>query len=380
MIYNVRVRARAQRAPRPGYTLARCYLTVQNKLDFYSSHHRVTCPTSTMNNTSNTSCLTQFDTTAYKIATGLRVSLSFVSLLCILSIIGLVILFKKYRFFTQRLILYMCIAAAVSSLVGTLNAVATIAYTSSALTGYCVFIGFMDQYAGCCVLLAQTVLTLVVFLKVMFNKNTDRLEILYFVIIFFSPILICWIPFINQAYGANGPWCWITSTDQFCQRFIFGFVCQLLVWYIPLYLLMATLFIMLLVVIVSLHRRRFRWEGVYDPNSTAFNTTMEKEARPLIAYPLIFISLNFVLLINRLYNIINPGGDNEVLWFISAISYPLQGAIIALAYTLDADTRKNITIANIKAAVIHFRSEEQIKEYPIRYETGLSESLYIREN
>ena len=336
-----------------------------------------------MNNTSmmnNTSCSAQFNTTIYKTITGVRVGLSFISLLCILFIIGLVILFKKYRFFTQRLILYMCIAAAISALSGTLNVVATFAYTSDALTGYCVFIGFLDQYTGCCVLLAQTVLTLVVFLKVTFNKNSDRLEILYFLIIFFSPILICWIPFINQAYGANGPWCWIISTDQFCQFFLFGFLCQLFVWYIPLYLIMATLLIMLFVVLVSLHRRKRRWEGVYDPSSTAFNTTMEKEARPLIAYPLIFISLNLVLLINRLYNIINPGGDSEVLWFISALSYPLQGVIIALAYTLDAETRKTITLPNIKAAIIRFRSEDQVKDYPISYENNLSESFYLKEN
>ena len=340
-----------------------------------------------MNNatSANTSCI--FDTPAYKAVSGVRAVLSFISLVCILLIVLLILLFKKHRFFTQRLILYMCIAAASSELSGCLNVTGTIAYTSTSLSSYCVVIGFLDQYTGCCVLLAQTVLTLVVFLKVMFSKNTERLEIPFFIFIFFSPILICWIPFINLAYGPDGPWCWIRNSDEQCKRFLFGSLCQLLVWYVPLYLIMGTLTILLTIVIVTLRKRRYQYKGSYDPQAFAVNTRMEREARPLIAYPIIFIVLNMVLLINRIYKIVNlsegnisPSPGSEVLWFISAMSYPLQGVIIAAAYTLDPETRRKITFNQIRAAAMSFTTVDKIEEYPIEFEKDVSKSFYIREN
>ena len=314
----------------------------------------------------NTSCIHLFDTVEYKAVTGIRAILSFISFFSILFIIALIVLFKKYTFFIQRLILYLCIAAASNALVGGINVIGTIAYTSSSLAGYCAFIGFMDQYTGWWILMAETVITIDVFVRVMFSKDTKKVELVYCCLIFGFPILFNWIPFIHSAYGGGGPWCWIKYINDDCSPFLFGMVIQFVIWYVPLYLTMAILTILLVIVLVTLHRRKSRWTGTYDPSASGAQERMEKEAQPLVAYPLIFIVLNLILLINRLYNIANPGNPIAGLWFIGALSYPLQGAIIAMAYTLDPETRKKVRFTELKAAAKNFRHSD-VSEYPIEY-------------
>lgn len=315
----------------------------------------------------NISCIEIYDSVEFRAVTGIRSILSFISFFSILFIIALIVLFKKYAFFIQRLILYLCIGAATNAFVGGINVVGTIAHRNPSLAAYCVFIGFLDEYTGWWVLMAETIITIDVFIRVMLFKNTRRVEVLYVFLIFGFPILINWIPFTQSAYGGGGPWCWIRYTNDDCSRFIFGMAMQFVIWYIPLYFLMAILTVLIVIVLVTLHRRKSRWTGAFNPIASGAQERMQKEAQPLIAYPIIFIVLNLILLINRIYNVANPGRPNVVLWFISAFSYPLQGAIITMAYTLDPETRKKVRITELRAAAKTFSHSNMITEYPIEY-------------
>ena len=138
-----------------------------------------------------------------------------------------------------------------------------------------------------------------------------------------------------------------------------------------------------MIILVKVHHTKKRWREKFDfeAERTRAREQMKKEVYLLIAYPLIFFIFHIITLINRINSLTNSD-PNPTLWFIAGIVYPLRGSAIAIAFTLDPETRKRLTVANFRAAFHEFCRSKIISEYPVQhleYSTELKEELLNKE-
>ena len=85
-------------------------------------------------------------TLALRITNGIASS---ISLLCCIFVIALMIIYKKYVFTIQRLILYLT----VSILLNSMSHIFESASYTPASDSYCMALGFLEHYSGYCMLL-----------------------------------------------------------------------------------------------------------------------------------------------------------------------------------------------------------------------------------
>ena len=311
-----------------------------------------------------TNCSNPFNDPIYAKVAAVAAASGSISFLASCFVIFIIVLFKKWRFFTQRLILYLAISAALESLAFILQRTDYDNVETTHYNNFCIFAGFLSQVTAWMVLNSVISIMASLLLTAFTSKRAGRFEIVYTLLIFVFPLMINWIPFINTSYGRAGAWCWIRSKDDgTCQKLHFGQVLQLVLWYIPLYVIMFILIILYVIVLVKLHRTKRRWTGTFDQQGKKTQELMAQEMLSLIAYPLVFFLLNITPFINRIHNLADPQNPNIVLWFISAVLFPLQGGVIAIAFCLDPETRKRLNLPNFKAAFMTFGKNKVVKEY-----------------
>lgn len=288
------------------------------------------------------------------------------SLVASLSVILVILIFKKYNFFIQRLILYLCIAAALNSASIMMRFSRVTHHTEgNDLHNLCVAMAFIDQTTHWSVTIAFTCMTFNMLIVVLFNRSTKGLEMGYFCIIFFFPLMFNWMPFLQEGYGEAGAWCWIRSHNyrQNCSKNRFGLIMQYALWYVPHYLVLGCLFIAYLVLIINVIRKSYHWRGLYRSTTeqqSQQRLMMKEMVMPIIFYPLGFLVLNLFPLMNRMYDTFHD--PSYILWILHAVFSPLQGGYIALVYVLDRETMRRLTLRELKAYLFHRRTP--VKEYP----------------
>jgi hypothetical protein len=320
---------------------------------------------------------------------GLQAATGFVSLLASCLVIALVVLFKKWQFFTQRLVLYLAISVVFQSIASMIIIAYYDGENSDSHMHFCQFSGFVNQIASWMVLNAVASITVYVFVGAVFSKQTDRFEVVYLFFIFVFPLLLNWLPFIDAAYGNSGVWCWIRNRDDNCNIILFGQVLQFILWYIPLYLILTILIFLYVIILVKIHYfDRHRWTGNNYKHADEQHQIkmMSREIRSLLRYPLIYFLANLFPLILRIYApfVDHKNDPNKVLpwWILTAIFFPIQGGFIALAFTLDPDTRKRLRWVQIKSAAKELcqrNGKDYISEYPAKHiisDTENSSILY----
>lgn len=177
-------------------------------------------------------CTLRFDSTNFKILAGLRAGAGFISFLCCIFVIFVIILFKKYKFFAQRLILNVAVASMVHAITYTTARVNY--YTVRRIEDpYCFFGGLANHYTAAVELLSIWCVTINVFSVGMRGKNTARLEPLYVVATYALPLLWFWIPIWKDAYGTAGGWCGIKFVKEDCTPFTTGPYIVFGIWFIP---------------------------------------------------------------------------------------------------------------------------------------------------
>ena len=122
------------------------------------------------NNSSSLHCFELYETRKYDVIMGLRSGFSFLSFIVIICMMAIIILFKKYLFFTQRLILYLALANLAYSLSAACNLTGRVAYKHIA-TQYCVFIGFAEQVTIWWTLMATACIMIDLFVKAVCKKK-----------------------------------------------------------------------------------------------------------------------------------------------------------------------------------------------------------------
>ena len=309
----------------------------------------------------------------YAIVAGLSAASAFISLLASCFIVSLIVLFKKWRFFTQRLVLYLAVSVILESVATIIHRVDYKNETSEFYVRFCQFSAFVEHNTSWIELMAVVSITLYIFVCAVFSKRTDRFELLYVFFIFFFPLLFNWIPFTVDAYGRAGAWCWIKSEDIYtCNSTnLPGQILQFVLWYVPLYVILIILIGLYVTILAKIH-----W---YDPRKykvskhrddlEQIHQKISKEIRSLIWYPFIYFMINLIPLINRIYGLARSNNPSLALWILAALFFPIQGGFIALVFTLDPDTRKRLTVVQIRAAAKELcqKSGKVVKEYPAEH-------------
>ena len=314
-------------------------------------------------------CELYLSTTYMKIAM-LAASMGVFSTLASVAVIAVIIVFKKYNFFIQRLILYLCIAAALNSASIVLRFSRAGNLHDQTIMNLCVATAFIDQTTKWSLCIAYVCLTLNILITVVFNSSTQSIEKGYFIAIFMFPLAFNWIPFLQSSYGEAGAWCWIRSknyasvTDPAignCSEHHFGMYLRYALWYVPNYAILCVMVIAYILIVAKLIRNTSRWKGLYSTEAIHQKERMKELAKPVIFYPLVYLILNLIPLINRSYETIY--GPNTVLWILHALLSPLQGGFIALLYALDRDTLHRLNPRELFAYLLHRKTP--IQEYPV---------------
>ena len=87
-----------------------------------------------------------------------------------------------------------------------------------------------------------------------------------------------------------------------------------------------------------------------------------REVRYLVIYPIIYLVLNIFSFINRLDITIQEEEALLVFYYFHILTSPFRGAVIALAFIFDPDTRKRL--ANPRALL--YMSSSRVREYSMR--------------
>ena len=276
---------------------------------------------------------------------------------CVLLVV-LILLLKKYKYsLCQRLILYLAVAAFFHSLSYPL---ARVDYNTprKLLSPYCLFGGFINLYTSWIEVLALTCLTLGSFINGIQQKQLPRwVELFYIGLPYILPCLWCWIPFIDHAFGSASTWCDIRTINIDCSSFVFGSVLRFIIWYIPVTVIFTFIFVFALVVLF-----RVRQALKVEETMEAWQKQDLKEVQYLVLYPILYLLLNVFSFINRLDGAINGGRGHLIFYYLHVLSSPFRGAVIAIVFALDPDTRKRL--ANPRTLCANSRSK--VREYSMR--------------
>lgn len=303
-------------------------------------------------------CTFVFDSTRLKVLAALRASTGLFSTICCLAVVVLILLFKKYRFFSQRLILNVAVAAMIHSLSYTTARVNY--YTVRPIEDpYCYFGGLFNLYMAVVELISIWFIAINIFSVGMCGKNISKFEPAYYVVTYCLPALWFWVPLWLQAFGTNGGWCEVKNVDEECRRFEMGQYLVLGLWLIPLFISTAVILLMLSVVLVKYLRVYYqhKWRGGGDADSypqAAGRRALRNELRSLMSYPIVYFLLSIFTYINLIYraSLSDSESVSDVFNYFRVFTSPLRGAFIALAFALDRDTRNRLNCAHIKSACL----------------------------
>ena len=314
-----------------------------------------TATTTTNATTGNVTCHSPYDAPIFSAVAAVAAGSGVVSLLACVFVVGLLLLFKKWRFFTQRLLLYLALAAALKATATILQRVdyrrddtSDTAATATAYRNFCVFSGFLSQVTAWIFFMAVIVVIVSLLVTSFALRPPERFERLFLLLIFVLPLTFNLLPFVQRSYGRAGPWCWIRSREEevglgVCRAHRFGQILQLALFYVPVHAIVLVLGVAYVVVVVKYWRHRRRWRGGrFDPEAERLREVMNREILPLIFLPLIFLLLFLPQFVTRVYDFVNPDRPQPALWFVSALLFPLEGGGVALVIALDPNTRRRL--------------------------------------
>lgn len=333
-------------------------------------------------NTSTSNDCELYHTPKYRNIAMISGSTGLFSTIAAVAVILVIIILKKYNFFVQRLILYLCIASALNSasIVLRFSRAAYRSHDNQNIKSLCIAAAFIDQTTLWSVSIAYVCLTFNLLLTVVFKSSAQSIEIGYIVAIFLFPLMFNWIPFIQNSYGEAGAWCWIRGKDADysnmanstiinCSTHEFGVYLRYVLWYVPHYAIFCVLLVAYIVVVAKLIHNTTRWKGLYSMESIHQKERMKELVKPIIFYPLVYFFLDLFPLINRVYDTIH--GPNYILWLLHAVFSPLQGGFIAVLYALDRDTMHRLSLRELLSYVFHRKTP--IQEYPAK--RGVTDSF-----
>jgi hypothetical protein len=175
---------------------------------------------------------------------------------------------------------------------------------------------------------------------------------------------VCWgtglvmalIPVMLGAYGPGGSWCWIDKRHT-SLRFV--------LWYIPLFLIIAGMIAGSVYVLAKVRRKTKAWSGTYNPQIEKEKKWMNDQVNPVKYYPVLYLLVSLCPLINRIQNAANPDHPVYELYLLQAVFAPAQGLFNAVYYTAKTDRAvwEQCTITGIRRSLMQGLGGSTIGEY-----------------
>ena len=267
-----------------------------------------------------------------------------------LFIIAVIFLFKLYKYFIQRLILYLSVCAIIKAL--------TFFVPFDKSYHVCQCQAFMLQFFDWAQLLWVSSITVNIVMAVR-GIQTFEYERYFHLFVWCFSLFWSVVPFFGNYYGPAGSWCWI-KRDASAVRF--G------VWYVPLLIIILVMIIAYTYVICLAFKPKNDIDGS-DFEVEQSHALMQGEVKPLLAYPVIYLLFSLPMLIYRIDDIVDPNEPPRyVLLILSVITSPMLGVTNALAFALYGETLKLLTLTRIKSAFLsycHASPSNIIREYSV---------------
>ena len=260
------------------------------------------------------------------------------SLACLATIILFVVV-KAYRSYVHRLTLYLAITSLffAVSLGISMAPINTDRLPISPRNGWgdtCIAFGFLTQYFVYSSTLATLWLCANVFALSVFNvkigKRGCTCEVGGYLVIFFVPCLVFWIPILNNSFGQTSVWCWIRCVPQVGSLTFAASLGPLLALYL---ISVVMVFVVVVKFLIELKRGHVR-----DAHKAAL-----KEVLPLLIYP-------------GMYSVVFGVAVFAPLYFSNGLTISIFRAVIqAIRILLPISFLLHPSIRRKLCAVVHTR-------------------------
>ena len=257
----------------------------------------------------------------------------------------------------QRLFVYLTISNVFYTGVLSLHVEHYFNYDEAVQCVVCMIVGFSDQYGGSVQLLLTLGIVVKLFHKVFsicrpkniskghFFHHHLKYEALFVVVCFVLPLMVIWIPFMNNGpggYGLDGPWCWIDSLADDCGDDTEAFLEQLLLWYVPFAAVsFASLFCIVAIIIfliyICLHHNMKTRKNII---TVLFDMLL------LIPFLVVFccVCLTEVSIVIIFRELVHSSINKYVTWMVYAIVTPIGGGVMPIAFFIYLLRKKNLSI------------------------------------
>ena len=236
----------------------------------------------------------------------------------------LIIILRKYKSTTGKLIFWLSVSSVLRSLV-------------FLLTDHddrdCRVKGFFHNYFSCTSLLWVFMIA-VNCLLIVKRKNHKHYFIWYHIIVWLGSMVWSTIPFFSDSYGHAGLWCWIgLETDV-----RFG------MWYVPLFILCFCMILIYVYLLRFVMKFQKPLNNRSDDERTA-QKRMRRDLKSLLTYPFFYILFSIPIFIYRLNDAADPHRKpNYGVTIASVLLTPLLGVVYTVAFVLINANLKEISI------------------------------------
>ncbi|XP_073256592.1 cyclic AMP receptor-like protein A isoform X2 [Porites lutea] len=291
----------------------------------------------------------------YCVISGVKLTVASFSLIASLFIVFVIWLFKKYKYFVQRLILFLSLAACLDSIGFLLTGVPP---DDSSL---CDFQAWLLSFTGFSVLLWVCCITFNLYWNVIKMMKTDQFEKYYHLVSWGIPFVVACLPLINDHYGPAGAWCWISKESDNSVAWRFA------TYYIPVYLCIIGLFVVYSYIFITIKRQVQSWGGTYSAEAERNKALMKEDIKPLMWYPVVYLVTTICPLIDRIDNAVNSE-PNFTLLLLQVVFSPLVGVLNAIVFGMDRETLNRLNVEQVKVAFMQHRPSSRkplVREYPV---------------
>lgn len=278
------------------------------------------------------------------------------------SIVVIVILFvlRDYRRPGYRLVMYLMVSTflvGISQAFGVLplDRSANNIQVKSGWKGACAFFGYVDEMSAWMEHLVIAWIT-VFLLMLVFQRpylHKVKYELAGLTVWLGIPLLICWIPFTQNAYGLAGLWCWISVSNENCTAHDPGIAYQFALYYIPFAVLVLFNATSFLVIALSMCKRSLTAGGGSDDtlsaNAAASFSSVHRQALkqtlPLLFYPILYIALLAFAIANRIVYAVDVrrgSRPNYPLWIVHIVVDSGRALYPPVAFLLHPGTFRSI--------------------------------------
>ena len=276
-------------------------------------------------------------------------------------VLFMVLLYKKYRYFTNRMIMYLLLPSIVLSIIYIYP------HQLDGTSVYCQMTGYL---INACTFAQRSLILCIVIHLLMFsikNRRPKYLEHVFLVVVCSSSLLISILPFIGKKshYGYAGVWCWIKSESRYENML------RLFCMYFWLLLFIIVEFVCFVIVIIKVrkHLHQLQAAGINSSLAQVKIKQYKKQVYPLLCYPLVNMILAIPVTSNRLQNWIDPDDPVFGLYMAHCTIYPIWGFCNAMMYFVNKETIRELHPSSVWERITSWRrssrtSQEQLLSAP----------------